>query len=98
MNPKGLVVSHEGIHVLGHSHIRAGGAGGFGMIHDGVEVLTGEVPLAEGALEDVSLEVEVLVVFARLQPPQDLTSLRVEVLVVAANVTVRNLLHSNIRI
>ena len=98
MNPKGLMVSHEGIHVLGHSHIRAGGAGGFGMIHDGVEVLAGEVPLAEGALEDVSLEVEVLVVFARLQPPQDLTSLRVEVLVVAANVTVPNLLHSNIRI
>ena len=68
------------------------------MIHDGIEVLTGEVPLAEGALEDVSLEVEVLVVFARLQPPQDLTSLRIEVLVVTANVTIRNLLHSIIRI
>ena len=98
MNPKGLVVSHEGIHVLGLSHPRAGGAGGFGMIHEAVEVLAGEVPPAEGALEVVSLEVEVVVILARLQPPQDLTSLRVEVLIVAANVTVLNLLHSNIRI
>ena len=47
VNPKGLVISHERIHVHGHSHFRAGVAKGFGMVHQAVEVGGAEAPIAE---------------------------------------------------
>jgi hypothetical protein len=53
MNPKHLVLSHEGIHVDGLSHLRTGGAKEFNMHHDVVEVVAGR-PIAKGAPVHVS--------------------------------------------
>ena len=86
MNPKGLVLCHERMHVHRISHPREGFPNGFGMRHDVAEVGAAEIPAAEGALVDASGEVEI--VLAGLQPPEDVTSLGVEGLVVAVYVAV----------
>ena len=94
VNPKGLVLCHECMHVHGICHPREGGASGFGMRHDAVKVGAAEIPAAEGAPVDASDEVEI--VLAGLQPPEDVTSLGVEGLVVAVYVAAQLLqLHSN---
>ena len=87
------MLCHERMHVHGISHPREGGANGFGMRHDAVEVGAAEIPAAEGALVDASGEVEI--VLAGLQPPEDMTSLGVEGLVVAVYVAAQLQLHSN---
>ena len=71
MNPKGLVMSHERMHVHGLSHIREGGANGFGMCHDVVEVGAAQLPVAEGAPVDASskvlnFEIKVLVLWGTM--------------------------------
>ena len=79
------------MHVHGLSH-REGGANGFGMGHDAVEVGAAQLPVAEGAPVDASRKVPI--VLAGLQPPEDVTSLGMEGLVVAVYVDVLLLLHS----
>ena len=94
VNPKGLVLCHERMHVHGISHPREGFPNGFGMRHDAAEVGAAEIPVAEGAPVDASGEVEI--VLAGPQPPEDVTSLGVEGLVVAVYVAAQLLqLHSN---
>ena len=92
VNPKCLVMSHERIHVHGHSYSRAGGAKGFGMVHQAVEVGGAEAPIAERA--PINASSKVAIVLARLQPPEDGTSLGVEGRVVAVDVAALHLLHS----
>ena len=94
VNPKCFVMSHERMHVHGLSHSREGVAKGFGMVHQAVELGGAEVPVAEGAPENAS--VKAAIVLAGLQPPEDVTSLGVEGLVVAVYVAAQLLqLHSN---
>ena len=62
-----------------------------GMRDDAVEVRGAESPGAEGALVDTLGEVGD--VLADLQPPQHLASLDVLLLVVAADVAARHLIH-----
>ena len=81
MNPKGLVLCHERMHVHGISHPREGGANGFGMRHDAVEVGAAKIPAAKGAPVDASGKEAI--VMAGLQLPEDVTSLGVEGFVVA---------------
>ena len=92
VNPKCFVMSHERMHVQGLSHCREGVAKGFGMVHQAVEVGGAEMPVAEGAPENASDKVAI--VLAGLQPPEDVTSFGVEGLVVAADVAALHLLRS----
>jgi mannitol-specific phosphotransferase system IIBC component len=56
------------------------------MVHQGVEVGGAELPVAEGALVNASSKGAI--VMAGLQPPEDVTSLGVEGLVVTVDVAV----------
>jgi hypothetical protein len=80
VNPKGLEMSLERIHVHDRSHIWAGGPKGFGMIQEVVEVSGAEVPLAEGTHVDAFNKVAI--VLDGLWPPKDVTSIGVEGLVI----------------
>jgi hypothetical protein len=95
VNPKCLVLSQEGILVDVLSSVRAVGAKGFSTHHDVDEVGT-DRPLVEGALVHVCSPVAV--VFAQIEPPQDVARLRIEGLVVAANLVTIFLLCSSRRI
>jgi hypothetical protein len=59
------------------------------MVHQAVEVGGAELPVAEGAPVNASSKVSI--VMAGLQPPKDVTSLGVEGLVVAIDVTALHL-------
>jgi hypothetical protein len=63
------------------------------MREEAVEVSAAESFSAEGAPVDTLGDVEVGDVLADLQPPQHLASLGVMVLVVAADVAARHLIH-----
>ena len=82
VNPKCFVLGHECMHVHGRSNSSAASANGFSMVHQAVEVGGAEPPVAEGA--PVNASSKVAIVMAGLQPPEDVTSLGVEGLVVAA--------------
>jgi hypothetical protein len=62
------------------------------MVHQGVEVGGAELPVAEGALVNASSKGAI--VMAGLQPPEDVTSLGVEGLVVAVDVAALHLSRS----
>jgi hypothetical protein len=94
VNPERLVLSHEGIHIDSLSHLKAGGANGFIMHHDVVEFAT-DRNVTEGA--NVHISSPAAVKSARLEPPQDMSILRVEGLDVTVNLIVFYLLHSNIQ-
>jgi hypothetical protein len=89
VNPKCFVFGHERMHVHGRSNSSAanGSVNGFSMVHQAVEVGGAEPPIAEGASK-------VAIVMAGLQPPEDVTSLGVEGLVVAVNVAALHLSRS----
>jgi hypothetical protein len=91
VNPKCFVFGHERMHVHGrfNSSVANGSANGFSMVHQAVEVGGAEPPVAEGAL--VSASSKVVIVMAGLQPPEDMTSLGVEGLVVAVDVAALHL-------
>ena len=93
VNPKCFVFGHECMHIHGHSNSSAanGSANGFGMVHQAVELGGAEVPVAEGAPENASAKVAI--VLAGLQPPEDVTSLGVEGLVVAVDFAALRLSH-----
>ena len=74
----------EGVDVHGLADIGEGPADVLGMREEAVEVGAAESPSAEGALVDTFGEVGG--VLADLQPPQDLPSLGVLLLLVAADV------------
>jgi hypothetical protein len=94
VNPKCFVFGHERMHVHGRSNSNAanGSANGFSMVHQAVEVGGVEPPVAEGA--PVNASSKVVIVMARLQPPEDVTSLGVEGLVIAVDVAALHLSHS----
>jgi len=94
VNPKCFVFGHERMHVHGRSNSSAasGTAKGFGMVHQAVEVGGAEPPVAEGA--PVNASSKVAIVMAGLQPPEDVTSLGVEGLVVAVDVAALHLSRS----
>jgi hypothetical protein len=85
---------HKCMHIHGRSNSSAanGSANGFGMVHQAVEVGGTEPPVAEGA--PVYASSKVAIVMAGLQPPEDMTSLGVEGLVVAINIAALHLSHS----
>ena len=93
VNPQGLVISHERMHVHGISDLGEGGADGLGMHHEAVEVGAAEPSVAEGAPEDASSKE--VIVHSVLKPPEDVTSLGVEGLVIAVYLAAQLLLHSN---
>jgi hypothetical protein len=93
VNPERLVLSHEGIHIDSLSHLKAGGANGFIMHHDVVEFVT-DRHVTKG--KNVHISSPVAVKSARLESPQDMSSLRVEGIDVV-NLVVFYLLHSNIQ-
>ena len=93
VNPQGLVISHERMHVHRISDLGEGGADGLGMIHEVVEVGAAEPPVAEGAPEDASSKE--VIVHSGLKPPEDVTSLGVEGLIVVVYIAAQLLLHSN---
>jgi hypothetical protein len=62
------------------------------MVHQAVEVGDAEPPVAEGA--PVNASSKVAIIMAGLQPPEDITSLGVEGLIVAVDVTALHLSHS----
>jgi hypothetical protein len=95
VNPKCFMFGHERMHVHGRSNSSAanGSANRFGMVHQAVEVGGAEPPVAEGA--PVNASSKVAIVIAGLQPPEDVTSLGVEGLVVAVDVAVLHLSRSN---
>jgi hypothetical protein len=82
------------MHVHGHSNSSAadGSANGFDMVHQAVEVGGAEPPGAEGA--PVNASSKVAIVMAGLQPPEDVTSLCVEGLVIAIDVAALHLSRS----
>jgi hypothetical protein len=80
------------MHVHGRSNSSAASANGFSMVHQAVEVGGVELPVAEGA--PVNASSKVAIVMAGLQPPEDVTSLGVEGLVVAVDVTALHLSRS----
>ncbi|KAK1602055.1 hypothetical protein QYE76_007951 [Lolium multiflorum] len=84
VNPKCFVFGHVRMHVHGTSNSSAISANGFSMVQQGVEVGVEEPPVAEGAL--VNALSKGATVLAGLQPPEDVTSLGVEGLVVAVDV------------
>jgi hypothetical protein len=94
VNPKCFVFGHERMHVHGRSNssVANGSANGFGMVHQAVEVGGVEPPVAEGA--PVNALSKVAIVMAGLQPPEDVTSLSVEGLVVAIDVAALHLSRS----
>jgi hypothetical protein len=94
VNPKCFVFVHEHMHVHGHSNSSAanGSANGFSLVHQAVEVGGAEPPVAEGA--PINASSKVAIVMARLQPPEDMTSLGVEGLVVAVDVAALHLSRS----
>jgi hypothetical protein len=91
VNPKCFVFGHERMHVHGRSNSSAarGSAKEFGMVHQAVEVGGAEPPIAEG--EPVNDSSKVAIVMTGLQPPEDVTSLGVEGLVVAVDVAALHL-------
>jgi hypothetical protein len=91
VNPKCFVFGHERMHVYGRSNSSAanGSANGFGMVHQAVEVGGAEPPGAERA--PVNASSKVAIIMARLQPPEDVTSLGVEGLVVVVDVAALHL-------
>lgn len=92
VNPKCFVLGHERMHVHGRSNSSAASANGFSMVHQAVEVGGAELPVAEGALVNASSKGAI--VMAGLQPPEDVTSLGVEGLVVAVDVAALHLSRS----
>jgi hypothetical protein len=94
VNPKCFVFGHERMHIHGRSNSTAanGSANGFGMVHQAVEVGGAEHPVAEGA--PVNALSKVAIVMAGLQPPEDVTSLGVEGLVIAVDVAALHLSRS----
>jgi hypothetical protein len=64
------------------------------MVHQAVEVGGAEPPVAEGA--PVNASSKVAIVMARLQPPEDVTSLGVEGLVVAVDIAALHLSRSTV--
>jgi hypothetical protein len=62
------------------------------MVHQAVEVGGTEPPVAEGA--PINASSKVAIVMARLQPPEDVTSLGVESLVVAIDIAALHLSRS----
>jgi hypothetical protein len=91
VNPKCFVFGHERMHVHGRSNssVANGSANRFGMVHQAVEVGGVEPPIAEGAPVNASSKVVII-----MQPPEDVTSLGVEGLVVAVNVAALHLSRS----
>jgi hypothetical protein len=94
VNSKCFVFGHECMHVHGRSNSSTtnGSTNGFGMVHQTVEVGDAEPPVAEGA--PVNAFSKVAIVMAGLQPSEDMTSLGVEGLVVAVDVTALHLSYS----
>jgi hypothetical protein len=92
VNPKCSVLGHERMHVHGRSNSSTASANGFSMVHQAVEVGGAELPVAEGA--PVNASSKVAIVMAGLQPPEDVTSLGVEGLVVAVDVAALHLSRS----
>ena len=92
VNPKCFVFGHVHMHVHGPSNSSAISANGFSMVQQGVEVGVEEPPVAEGAL--VNALSKGATVLAGLQPPEDVTSLGVEGLVVAVDVAALHLSRS----
>ena len=91
VNLKCFVFGHERMHVHGRSNSSAanGSANGIRMVHQAVEVGGAEPPGAEGAHVNASSKVAIII--AGLQPPEDVTSLGVEGLVVAVDVAALHL-------
>jgi hypothetical protein len=89
VNPKFFVLGHERMHVHGRSNSSAASANGFSMVHQTIEVGGAELPVAEAA--PVNASSKVAIVMAGLQPPEDVTSLGVEGLVVAIDVAALHL-------
>ena len=87
------MISHERMHVHGISNLGEGGADGLDMHHEAVEVGAAEPSVAEGAPEDASSKEAII--HSGLKPPEDVTSLGVEGLVVAVYAVAQLLLHSN---
>ncbi|KAK1682544.1 hypothetical protein QYE76_043392 [Lolium multiflorum] len=92
VNPKCFVFGHVRMHVHGTSNSSAMSANGFSMVQQGVEFGVEEPPVAEGAL--VNALSKGATVLAGLQPPEDVTSLGVEGLVVAVDVAALDLSRS----
>jgi hypothetical protein len=94
VNPKCFVFGHERMHIHGSSNssIANGSTNGFNMVHQAVEVGGAEPPVAEGA--HVNASSKVAIVIARLQPPEEVTSLGVKGLVVAVDVAALHLSRS----
>jgi hypothetical protein len=94
VNPKCFVFGHARMHVHGRSNSSAanGSANGFSMVHQAVEVGGAEPPVVEGA--PVNASSKVAIVMAGLQPPEDMTSLGVEGLIVAVDVAALHLSRS----
>jgi hypothetical protein len=94
VNPKCFVFGHERMYVHSRSNSSAtnGSTNGFCMVHQAVEVGGAEPPVAEGTLVNASSKVAI--VMARLQPPEDVTSLVVEGLVIAVDVAALHLSRS----
>jgi hypothetical protein len=92
VNPKCFVFGHERIHIHGRSNSSAASTNGFSMVYHAVEVGGAEPPVAEGA--PVNASSKVVIVMAGLQPPEDVTSLGVEGLVIAVDVVALHLSRS----
>ena len=92
VNPKCFVFGHKCMKVHGRSYSSAASANGFSMVHQAVEVSGAELPVAEGALVNASSKGAI--VMAGLQPPEDVTSLGVEGLIVAVDVAALHLSRS----
>jgi hypothetical protein len=88
VNLKSFVFGHERMHVHGRSNSSAanGSANEFDMVHQAVEVGGAEPPVAEEA--PVNALSKVAIVMAGLQPPEDVTSLGVEGLIVTVDVAI----------
>src|SRR4051812_13544660 len=80
------------MHVHGCSNSSTASANGFSMVHQAVEVGDAELPIAEGA--PVNASSKVAIIMAGLQPPEDVTSLGVEGLVIAVDVAALHLSRS----
>jgi hypothetical protein len=94
VNPKCFVFGHECMHDHGRSNSSAanGSVNGFSMVHQTVEVDGAEPPVVEGA--PVNASSKVAIVMAGQQPPEDVTSLGVEGLIVAVDVAALHLSRS----
>jgi hypothetical protein len=94
VNLKCFVFGHKRIYVHGRSNSSAANdsANGFSMVHQAVKVGGAEPPVAEGA--PVNAFSKVAIVMAGLQPPEDVTSLDVEGLIVAVDIAAMHLSRS----